>query len=185
MRRVIGRKEYKIKYGRRAQDECNVAFEDVREPWDPLRKTTLFVYSHDSGSSGECGYGLAEKKARELIRDAAGYAMTGQSAAGMSMAGSLPAAAPLAAPGGGQAKQTCWSFTQGQCTRGSNCRYSHGEASEKSKLPCWYFQQKGFCRDGEKCTLSHGKDSTSGNSSWNNGGGRNDWDQSGGNRRAY
>jgi len=78
VRRVPGRHEFKVKYGPRPSDEVNVAERDVRPPYDPLQQADVYIYGHDPGSSGESGRALAERRLKELIKDAAGSANTGQ-----------------------------------------------------------------------------------------------------------
>eukprot|EP00408_Alexandrium_pacificum_P046444 CAMPEP_0171249650 /NCGR_PEP_ID=MMETSP0790-20130122/49657_1 /TAXON_ID=2925 /ORGANISM="Alexandrium catenella, Strain OF101" /LENGTH=609 /DNA_ID=CAMNT_0011717171 /DNA_START=6 /DNA_END=1834 /DNA_ORIENTATION=- len=80
VRKVPGRHEFKIRYGQKSSDECNVKEREVRPPYDPLQQADVYIFSHDAGFNGESGRGarVAERRLRELVRDAAGSANTGQ-----------------------------------------------------------------------------------------------------------
>jgi len=51
----------------------------------------------------------------------------------------------------------CRDFSNGGCTRGTNCRYSHQPQSnnrQRNNAPCWGFA-KGNCTFGNNCRFSH------------------------------
>eukprot|EP00656_Telonema_subtile_P046552 TRINITY_DN5303_c0_g1_i3.p1 TRINITY_DN5303_c0_g1~~TRINITY_DN5303_c0_g1_i3.p1 ORF type:complete len:433 (-),score=112.51 TRINITY_DN5303_c0_g1_i3:234-1532(-) len=73
--------------------------------------------------------------------------------------------APVAAAAAAAPKKPCWYFTQGKCTKGDACPFSHtaaanggnangAEAGEEKKKVCIFFL-RGACTKGDSCVFSH------------------------------
>eukprot|EP00658_Telonema_sp_P-2_P033073 TRINITY_DN2434_c0_g2_i3.p1 TRINITY_DN2434_c0_g2~~TRINITY_DN2434_c0_g2_i3.p1 ORF type:complete len:169 (-),score=56.92 TRINITY_DN2434_c0_g2_i3:354-860(-) len=69
-----------------------------------------------------------------------------------------PAAAAAAAAATAEDKKPCWFFTQGKCTKGDGCPFSHttpvSDPTAVKKKVC-VFYLRGSCTKGEGCAFSH------------------------------
>ncbi|KAJ7623330.1 hypothetical protein FB45DRAFT_102256 [Roridomyces roridus] len=57
-------------------------------------------------------------------------------------------------PGDRGRRPSCIFFSQGRCTQGDKCRFSHNAPENKLTEPCIYFRQ-GTCRNGQNCPFLH------------------------------
>ena len=61
----------------------------------------------------------------------------------------------------GEDKPKCYAYERGECTRGENCRFSHGSeptyggGGGGGGAPVCYAHQRGECTRGDSCKFSH------------------------------